>query len=166
VRYPLRDTLELDLVPHCVLIALRSQVTLRHLYSNERRLPCITQETQERTEARALDAPSTRVAVHRSDQTYYVRQQKTSLQKNKLKSSATIRCIVTHLQDLPSALLLFHTSDVSIAFTPCCCSSGYGPCALCSTLGASVSLQAQALEGLSWGLTALPEPLGCTAGVQ
>jgi hypothetical protein len=32
VRYPLRDALELDLVPHCALIALRSQVTLRHLY--------------------------------------------------------------------------------------------------------------------------------------
>jgi hypothetical protein len=34
VRYPLRDTLELDLVPHSVLIALRSPVTLRHWYSN------------------------------------------------------------------------------------------------------------------------------------
>ena len=31
--YPLRDTLESDLVPHCALIALRSQVTLRHLNS-------------------------------------------------------------------------------------------------------------------------------------
>jgi hypothetical protein len=56
VGYPLRDTLESDLVPHCALIALRSQVTLRHLYLNERRLPCTTQETLERTEARALDA--------------------------------------------------------------------------------------------------------------
>jgi hypothetical protein len=36
VRYPLRDTLELDLVPHCALIALRSPVTLRRWYSNER----------------------------------------------------------------------------------------------------------------------------------
>jgi hypothetical protein len=34
--------------------------------------------------------------VHRSDRTYYVRQQKTSLQKNKLKSSDAIRCIVTN----------------------------------------------------------------------
>jgi hypothetical protein len=43
-----------------------------------RRLPCITQETPERTEARALDAPLMRVAVHRSDQMYYIKQQKTS----------------------------------------------------------------------------------------
>jgi hypothetical protein len=96
VRYPLKDALGLDLVPHCALTALRSPVTLRRWYSNERRrLPCTIQETPERTEARALDAPSTRIAVHRSDRTYYVRQQKTSLQKNKLKSSDVIRCIVT-----------------------------------------------------------------------
>jgi hypothetical protein len=65
------------------------------LVPEPRRLPCITQETPEQTKARALDAQETRVAVHRSDQMYYVRQQKTLLQKNKLKSSATIRCIVT-----------------------------------------------------------------------
>jgi hypothetical protein len=34
VRYPLRDALELDLVPHSVLIALRSPVTLCRWYSN------------------------------------------------------------------------------------------------------------------------------------
>jgi hypothetical protein len=34
VRYPLKDALELDLVPHCALTALRSPVTLRHWYSN------------------------------------------------------------------------------------------------------------------------------------
>jgi hypothetical protein len=79
VRYPLKDALGLDLVPHCALTALRYPVTLRRWYLNERRrLPCITQETPERTKARALDAPETRVAVRRSDQTYYVKQQKTS----------------------------------------------------------------------------------------
>jgi hypothetical protein len=36
VRYPLKDTLGLDLVPHCALTALRSPVTLRRWYSNER----------------------------------------------------------------------------------------------------------------------------------
>jgi hypothetical protein len=36
VRYPLKDALGLDLVPHCALIALRSPVTLRRWYSNER----------------------------------------------------------------------------------------------------------------------------------
>jgi hypothetical protein len=35
VRYPLKDTLELDLVPHCALTALRSPVTLRRWYSND-----------------------------------------------------------------------------------------------------------------------------------
>jgi hypothetical protein len=34
VRYPLRDALELDLVPHSALIALHSPVTLRCWYSN------------------------------------------------------------------------------------------------------------------------------------
>jgi hypothetical protein len=62
------------------------------LVPEPRRLPCITQETPERTEARALDdALGTRVAMHRSDQTYYIKQQKISLKKNKLKSSDTIR---------------------------------------------------------------------------
>jgi hypothetical protein len=36
VRYPLKDALGLDLVPHCALTALRSPVTLRRWYSNER----------------------------------------------------------------------------------------------------------------------------------
>jgi hypothetical protein len=36
VRYPLKDALELDLVPHCALTALRSPVTLRRWYLNER----------------------------------------------------------------------------------------------------------------------------------
>jgi hypothetical protein len=34
VRYPLRDTLESDLVPHHILLALRFPVTPRRWYSN------------------------------------------------------------------------------------------------------------------------------------
>jgi hypothetical protein len=60
------------------------------LVPEPRHLPYITQETPERTEARALDALGTRVAVHRSNPTYYVKQPKTS-SMNKLKSSDTIR---------------------------------------------------------------------------
>jgi hypothetical protein len=55
-----------------------------------RHLPCITQETPEQTEARALDALGMHVAVHRSDLTYYVKQPRTS-STNKLKSSDMIR---------------------------------------------------------------------------
>jgi hypothetical protein len=60
------------------------------LVPEPRRLPCITQETPERTEAQALDALGTRVAMHKSDQTYYIKQLKTS-SMNRLKSSDTIR---------------------------------------------------------------------------
>jgi hypothetical protein len=60
------------------------------LVPEPRRLPYITQETPERTEAQALDALGMRIAVHRSDPTYYVKQPKPS-STNKLKSSDTIR---------------------------------------------------------------------------
>jgi hypothetical protein len=46
VGYPLRDALELDLVPHCALLALCSQVTLRHLYLNNDIFPVLLRRHQ------------------------------------------------------------------------------------------------------------------------
>jgi hypothetical protein len=49
VRYPLKDALELDLVPHCALTALRSPVTLRRWYSNERTMSSLYYSGDTRT---------------------------------------------------------------------------------------------------------------------
>jgi len=65
--------------------------------------------------------------------------------------------LLLYLLDSPTALFSTPSvSDVSIHI-PVCCSSGYGPCALCSTVSVTVSLRAHTVGRSVWGLIRLAQ---------